>query len=376
MKKLLFFFFITLIFSGCTSSIQLEVLKPADIMLPPDIQKFTLVNRSRPDKQHMLWSVVEGVLNGQGLFEDREAAEQCMGGLMQTMMRTPRYTITQASIEYKGTGTEIFAPPLEWSEVENLCAQYNSEALIVLEAFESISHMTYDSKPVQVNFPCWDLNRNGVKDKSEDVNKDGTVDSRDCGTNTAEQTVTTTEFYTHAKMEVRTGWRIYFPKEKRIVDEFRFSDFMNFEGKGPTSEAATAALPNKRECTKQAGAQAGGVYGYRIAPQWITVTRQFFTSGNDFMKEAGRKARRVNDWKGAMEIWKKEALNQKRKIAWHANYNMAVACEREGNLDIALEWAKKAYEISGRGVAAQYINDINLRIAEKKRADEQMGGKQ
>ena len=28
--------------------------------------------------------------------------------------------------------------------------------------------------------PCWDLNENGVKDKEEDKNKDGIVDSSDC----------------------------------------------------------------------------------------------------------------------------------------------------------------------------------------------------
>ena len=363
------------IFSGCTSTISLPVLKPADVTLPPDIQKFTLVNRSRPDKKNQVWNVIEGALTGEGIFQDREGADMCLSGLMQVMQRTPRYTITQASIEYKGTGTEVFAPPLPWEEVDLLCQQYNSEALIVLEAFDSDSRLTYDSKPVQVKFPCWDLNKNGIKDASEDANHDHVWDSRDCGANISDQVVTATEFYTHAQVEIKTGWRIYFPKEKRIVDEFRFSDFMNFDGKGPTPEAATASLPNKRECVKKVGAHAGDRYGFRISPQWITVTRQFYTSGNDFMKEAGRKARRINDWQGAMDIWKKEALNTKRKIAWHANYNMAVACEHEGNLDIALEWAKKAYEISGRGVAAQYINTLNMRIAEKKRADEQMDSK-
>ena len=94
------------------------------------------------------------------------------------------------------------------------------------------------------------------------------------------------------------------------------------------------------------------------------------------MKFAGKKARQINDWKGAMELWKKEALNSKQKISWHANYNMAVAAEREGNLDLALQWAKKAYEIGGKSAAAQYINILNNRIAEQKRLDEQMKGKE
>ena len=77
-----------------------------------------------------------------------------------------------------------------------------------------------------------------------------------------------------------------------------------------------------------------------------------------------------------MELWKKEALNSDKKISWHANYNMGVACEREGNLDMALVWAKKAYEIGHKSAAGQYISALNYRMAEKARADEQMKGKQ
>ena len=188
--------------------------------------------------------------------------------------------------------------------------------------------------------------------------------------------VTKTMFYSHARMEVKSGWRIYFPKDKRIIDENRFSDFLNFEGQGETPQQSTASLPNKRECIKKTGFHAGTVYGYRISPQWIYVTRYFYTRGNDDMKSAGKRARKINDWKGAMEVWKKESLNSNKKIAWHANYNMAVACEREGNLELALEWAKKAYDRGQKSAAAQYVNTLKYRIAEQHRADEQMKGKQ
>ncbi|MBI4930693.1 MAG: hypothetical protein HY841_08025 [Bacteroidetes bacterium] len=382
MKKLFSISIIALIFASCTSTISLPVLKPADVTLPQDIQKFTLVNRTKPDKKNQLWNIVEGALTGEGILADREGADQCLSGVMSIMQQTPRYTITQASIEYKGTGTEMFANPLPWEEVDLLCKQYNSEALIVLESFDSDSRMTYDSKPVQVQNPsynCWDKNKNRNNDPAEDINKDGKWNSLDCPEGSASipgETVTTTEFYTHAQMEVKSGWRIYFPKEKRIVDENRFSDYLSFDGKGATPEQATQQLPNKRDCIKKTGYHAGTVYGFRISPQWINVSRYFYTKGNDNMKLAGKKARAINDWKGAMELWKKEALNSDKKIAWHANYNMAVACEREGNLDLALEWAKKSYDRGNKSAAAQYVNTINYRIAEKKRADEQMKGKQ
>jgi len=379
MKQIFILLIISSVLASCTSSIHLQVLKPADVTLPEQIQKFTLVNRTKPNKKNQVWNVVEGLLTGEGLFADREGADNCLSGLMQTMQQTPRFTINQASIEFKGTGTEEFAPPLSWAEVESMCLQNNSEALIVLEAFDSDSRLSYDSKPVQVTFPCWDVNKNGIKDQSEDINHDKVWDSRDCsaaGHSSENQTVTTTEFYTHAQMEVKSGWRVYFPKEKRIIDEYRFSDYLTFDGKGATPEQATAQLPNKRDCINKTGFHAGTVYGFRISPQWINVSRYFYTRGNDNMKFAGKKARKSNDWKGAMEIWKKEALNSDKKISWHANYNMALACEREGNLDVALEWAKKAYEVGHKSAAASYINILNGRIFDRNKLNEQMKGKQ
>ncbi|MBI4946825.1 MAG: hypothetical protein HY840_10555 [Bacteroidetes bacterium] len=378
MKKVIPILFIVLTFAGCTSTISLQVLKPADVTLPEEIQKFTLVNRTKPNKKNQVWNVVEGIFTGEGVFEDREGAQNCLGGLMETMQHTPRFTINQASMEFKGTGTDQFAAPLAWAEVETMCSQNNSEALIVLETFDSNSKLTYDSKPVTVKFPCWDWNRNGIKDAAEDVNHDKVWDSRDCAAAkhpAEEQTVTTTEFYTHAQMEVKSGWRVYFPKEKRIVDEYRFSDYMTFDGKGATPEQATAALPNKRDCIKKTGFHAGNSYGFRISPQWIYVSRYFYTRGSASMKVAGKRARQLNDWKCSMDIWKREALSTNRKTAWKANYNMAVASEREGNLDMAMVWAKKAYEIGGKSAAASYINILNSRIMDNNRLNEQMKGK-
>ncbi len=100
MKRFIIYLTIVCILGGCTSGINLPVLKPADITLPADIEKFTLVNRTKPNKKNQLWNVVEGVLTGEGVFADREGADQCLSGLMQIMQRTPRYTITQASVEF------------------------------------------------------------------------------------------------------------------------------------------------------------------------------------------------------------------------------------------------------------------------------------
>ena len=215
MKRIIPILFITITFAGCTSSISLQVLKPADVTLPQEIQKFTLVNRTKPSKNNQAWNIIEGVLTGEGLFADREGADNCLSGLMSIMQQTPRYTINQASMEFRGTGTDAFAMPLDWTDVENLCKQNNSEALIVLEAFDSDSRIMNESKPVQVQSPaynCWDKNKNRINDPAEDINKDGKWNTLDCAEGSTATTpgemITTTQYYAHARMEVKSGWRI------------------------------------------------------------------------------------------------------------------------------------------------------------------------
>jgi len=296
-------------------------------------------------------------------------------GLMKIMNNTPRYTINMVSVEYKGTGTETFAPPLPWSEVEKMCSDNNSQALIVLEAFDSDSRIVQDKKNVTVAYPCWDTNVNGIKDASEDVNKDKKWDSKDCiaaEKSTEDIKIQMLEHYANAQIDVKVGWRIYYPKEKIIVDDFRDGNGLGFSGKGPNPQAAVAALPNKRECVRQVGFDAGTKYGYRIAPQWIFVSRAFYKKGSDIMKTAGKKVRRTDDWNGAVELWKKEMSKSNKKTEWKAAYNIAVACEKEDNLEAALEWAKKSYKLKSKSVVASYIRTLQARIKQQEKVDEQM----
>ncbi len=53
---------------------------------------------------------------------------------------------------------------------------------------------------------------------------------------------------------------------------------------------------------------------------------------------------------------------------------MAVACEVEGKLELARDWAKEAYEQDGNKKARTYYNQLKSRIAAQKVVDKQMGG--
>ena len=49
-----------------------------------------------------------------------------------------------------------------------------------------------------------------------------------------------------------------------------------------------------------------------------------------------------NQWLEAAEIWRKLTKNENKKLASKSMFNMALACEFNGDIDAATDWIKKA----------------------------------
>ena len=333
----------TISLPACMSSTSLQVLKPADITLPDHIQKIAVANRSLPSKKNAFGNVIEGLLTGERLFMDREGSADCVFGLADVLTQTPRFDVTRAiNLDLRGTGTSVFPSPLSWKEVAQICEDNNADALAVLEVFDSDSHLDFA------------IQENKVKNKAGGY-------------------TIVIEHIADMRMRVTAGWRIYDPANKLIIDEFKSEDHQNFAGKGKNREPAEANLPQKRKAVSETGLFAGKQYGYRIAPMWVRVSRSYYSRGNDDLKKAARMAR-VNNWKGAVEIWKYMVeMSFDYKLAGRAAYNMALACEIEGKLQLARTWARKSYEEFNIKTGMTYARTLERRIADNERLKEQIG---
>lgn len=339
-RSLVLLFIAAVIFNSCTNSVYVQALQPADIMMPSHFQKIVVAERIRPSKENKAVNIIEGVLTGEGLQADRDGGFACLGGLKESLLKTPRYTIVESNAELRGTGTANFAPPLSWDLVEKICTENGAEGLVVLEAFDSNSGLTMGTRPRKVK------SKEGVE-------------------------TTVLEHVANMRMTIQSGWRIYDFKNKQIVDEFRGQDYLDFTGAGMNPDAAVAGLPIKREALKRTGYHAGGSYGYRIAPQWIRLHREYYTKGSGALKKAKRMVR-VNDWKGAAEIWRGRTTSKDRKEAGRAMFNMAVASEVFGNLESAKEWADKAYKEKNNKKALQYSYQLQRRMKDAEVLKQQM----
>src|SRR5674476_41285 len=75
----------------------------------------------------------------------------------------------------------------------------------------------------------------------------------------------------------------------------------------------------------------------KIIPTWFPVDRVYYTSNDQNMVQAEKFALN-GDWLKAAEIWNTQTKSKKSMIAAKASFNMALACEMEGKFDTAIEW--------------------------------------
>lgn len=336
-----------LFFSSCSvSSLGIRVLVPAEITINKEIIHIGIVNRSLPDNKRKIIDIVEGFISGESILADRFGSENCLKGLAEKLNNSPRFSAVIIQGEnLRGTGTRMFPNPLSWRIVGRLCNKYRVDALIALETFDSNIVLDKDIR----------MKKKTIKDKKTKTKKK----------------VKVPQYIANLYIQVNSGWKIYDPSARSIVDANTYRDEKSWYTTGKTRRESLENLPNKRDAINQAGYHSGIQYGKRISPTWINVNREYYVKGCPEFKMAERYVK-SGDWKQAISIWKKLLHNSDIKIAGRAAYNIAFAAEIRGDFQNALKWAKRSYAEFGNKKAHSYMRILNQRISDKEHLDEQL----
>jgi len=348
MKTLLPLFFLLFLLGSCMQSTTLRVLQPAQLTVPEHINTIALVDRSKPSNGWL--NALEGLFTGEAIGQDRRSRQEAVNGLTNALTRTPRFQVKNTGIEMSGSKAGASMPyPLEWSEIEKICKDYDTDAVVTIESFDS-DNSTSTTKSL-----------NKRKDK-----------------NGKEYTETT--FNSRQRTSVRIGWRTYDPSRKVIFDEYVTDDYLERTGSGTTERRALDNLPSQVSVTRDVAFNVGIEYGARIAPLYVNINRAYYAKAKGYktlMKQAARHFESRN-MEQATNMWKRvmaQAGTKNKKAAGRAAYNMAVASEVNGNLDIALEWAQRAWTEYGNKKARDYVNVIKQRQNDVRKVASQMPGK-
>jgi hypothetical protein len=345
MKNLLALFAICFILCSCsrTNLVYLTVNEPAPVSVPPNLKRVGIINRSLLSDENKIQNTIDDVLSAKSPELDKEGGKESIRGVKDALMQNNRFTDVQFldTINIKSPLAGSFPTPLSWERIEKICQQNNVDVIFALELFNTESKISYSTTPTTIKNPF------GVDIPA---------------------------VMHHASMStvVKTGWRIYDPRARTILDEYPITQSLTFNGSGINPIAAAAALMDRKEAVKQAGYKAGQTYANRILPFSIRVSREYYVRGSGNFEMAKRMARTGN-WDGAAGLWKQETTNPKYKIQARADYNMAISSEINGDLEAAIGWAQKAYETAGRRMALFYLNVLKDRRYQNNRLKSQEG---
>jgi hypothetical protein len=310
----------------------LSVQNPSPVSIPAGIKNVAVINRSRAAEESGTLDAIHRALNLEGKELQIEGSRSSIDGLKAELSKNPRFSNIKSldKLDLRSFGSGVFPSPMAWDSIKEICRNNGVDALFSLELFDTESKLNYQA------------------DKSAMM--------------VAGTSLPVLNHYVSMNTLVKTGWRIYDPNTRTILDEYIISREISTAGQSFNPVAAASVLVGKKEAVKQVGYNAGTAYAGRIVPYWIRVSRDYFTSGDDQLKMANRKALSGN-WEGAGEIWFQETKSSDPKIAGRASYNMAIISEINGDLNGAIKWAQQSYENYKINIALGYLSVLRNRKA-------------
>jgi hypothetical protein len=339
MRRLTIILLVTITVTSCkTQQLFLNVTQPAPVTIPSYVKSIGIIDRTKPTEETKSMDNLDKIISLEGPKLDSVGKSGALQGLSQELLADGKVTDVKdlTSIDFRTSSMGSFPIPLSWDIVESVCKDNNIDALFSMELYDTDTRIYHQPSG------------GDTKDK---------ILSALLEPNTSIETFVT------------MGWRIYDPRDKAILDEFRMTRSIVNSG----SLASTAiALAARKDAVKKVSFTAGNDYATRLLSYKIRVARDYFVKGTDNFKAAKRKAQNGN-WDEAGELWEKETTNPKHKIAGRAAYNMAIINEINGNLEEAIKWAQKSWEDYGIKLGRDYAWVLKDRLKAVNLLDYQEG---
>lgn len=314
LKRLLYFNILlctTFLFFSCsTGYVSISVLKPAKISLPAEIRNVALYNGSCEMSPAGTFDRVTNMRLESGV--NYNAAEyEYLKGIYQTLSASPRFT--EVHLADSACNSVFSSDEINRTLLDSLCRVNSSDAIIVLESGD-----TYDDIDIYSFFSY-------------------------C--------------YVNYKVINEHNWVVYYPSAGQYI-EFQLSDTLKWEGQ---DENCYFDSPDMYELLSEACHNSGIKAGLYMSPYWEdNVPRVIFRGINPSLQKAADLVNR-NLWYEAAEIWNSMAESSNERLAARASFNIALAWERDDDLNQALLWINYADSLADN----KYINEYKAVLAER-----------
>jgi hypothetical protein len=331
MKKYFILPVLVLAATSCaTQELYLNVTQPAPVTIAPEIKTIGIIDRSDPTDQTKTIDMIDQLLTLEGDELDSIGTLEAIRGVTQELKENDRFNEVKllTDLKFKASSVGSLPSPLTWEQVEGICLENGTDALFALEMYDTDTHINYSTAKTQVSTILGDI--------------------------------PAIEHIASMEIIVKTGWRIYSPADRAILDEYIVGETVVFTGRGINPAVAVSTLGHRESAVKEVSNKAGHIYALRLIPYRLRATRDYFVKGTDNFEIAKRKAQ-LGEWDEAAVLWEKETSNHDMKIAGRAHYNMAIINEINGDLETAKTWAQKSYSDYNIKLALDYVRILENR---------------
>jgi hypothetical protein len=332
--------------TGCVSSystFNLDVLKPAEVVVPVEIASVVVVDNAfpfqpgnsgvheikLPSREYSIDSIL--------LDDFGQLAIQSFVESLESKAFFDSVYVVKEPLNPLDDGEPL--APLSQFLIDSLCNHYNAQAVIELGYFEYGTSIN-------------------VLDFGE-------------------------QFYASLDARVNTYWKIHNGLSGSVLDAYLQKDTIFWEEVSPSINASVGKLPKLRDALKEAAAYSALQYSEYVSPTWENSTRVFFKQGHPLFYEALGHVT-SGDWDEAARVWYHIYETGKAKQKGRAAFNLALAQEVKGNFREATAWAYRSMEhfketgglsLAGNEeeMAKDYYLELARRLQEKKKLDKQYG---
>ena len=340
---LFFFVFATLYSCVSLKKIGIEVSVLPEYPIAEDIQSLVILNRSMTSRftnnnvDSLEKILVNNKMSLDTILQDSIAADTVIKVAANALFESGRFDVVvpkEQNIVRNDTDENV--SPLNINFINEVCKDFNVDAVLVLESFTELLNTKYY------------LYDNGYKNQR-------TFDE-------------IKEYRATTDINYLSDWRLYRANGSKPVIRFQVGDSIFWNESSYALEELYSQMPRTKEALIGGGIAAGlKIAGY-ISPGWVNQSRYYYLTGKAEIDVAVPLIKN-NKWEEAAAIWSKYSTISSKSIRSKIEFNLALAAEMNGDLDQAIEWGFKSFKTKYSKAIEVYLKTLDNKVKAQKKED-------
>lgn len=315
--------------AGIYSVVEFEVLEPATVSLPEEVDRIIVLNRAPLTLQSFDKEDVDGLEHEHLVVLDTLIVRSIQRGLLNVFRESPvnRFQNPIWVDARRQDTARLKDLQLTRREVDDICHKNGGDAILSMEYY--------------------------------------TMGYEEHGQSLSDSYFMATKYY---EVSSEISWVIYLPGSPRPFDAYKMVDTLYFtevlDGEYIRHFSATELLT-------ETFYKSGRKYGRYLVPVWNQTTRNIYKGKGEALRKASKMTSK-GDWDSAYEMWDELSQKEDRTSAAKALYNMAIFHELEDQLQEASRLANEAFRKDTIELIRSYKEEIDTRLMNQKELNKQV----